>query len=365
MKAAREVIEKLDAQMGERSLGSPHFRDKDVIAFPFNRESFFPVEPVAKSSRRLAFIDGGNLELLGAPNFSVQLNRIYACIWKNNSRQTVPKIPQIEFFSAIYSTMIEDEIVFNTIIVPSAQEFSQYLPDSNDLVARYSEQSLDNGSGRVDTSKVASMARHFAEWCYAEKLAAMLDPDDVIVMDGSLQTRFQNEWKYFRNMEEAAKTNRVVLTSLSKTSTLFTDTGLSLLGAISQFATNEGIEGEWYHPIFESRKHHVFSVAVRLKSMSEWVFRLDFLLDQYGQLHKDEMNDILNALCENSSDPTFPGYPYGSVDADLFSRVSNDEIGYYRALISSQISALNRQSRFVPHIRAGDAHNLLNTIAGF
>jgi hypothetical protein len=74
---------------------------------------------------------------------------------------------------------------------------------------------------------------------------------------------------------------------------------------------------------------------------------------------------VLNLFCSNSSDPSFPGYPFGLVDADLTSRVSKYEIDYYRALITSQISALNRQGRFLPHIRASDAHILLNTIAGF
>lgn len=364
IEAAREIISELDLQMGNRPLGNPHFRDPDVVGFEFKKESFFPVKST-NSHCRVAFIDGGNLELIGAPNFSVQLNRIYACIWKDNARQNVLRVPQVEFFSAIYSVMKEDEIVFNTIIVPSVAEFADFLPDPSDLVVRYSERLVDSNAIRVDTSRVASIARNFAEWRFAEKLAPMLHSGDIIVMDGSLQTQFQNEWKYFRNLEEATKKNGVILTSLSKTSTLFTDTGLSLLGAISQFASNAGIEGEWYHPIFESHKHHVFGVIVKLKSISDWVFRLDFQLDQFKQLDKDKLNEILSLFCANASDPTFPGYPYGSIDADLFSRVSKDEIDYYRALISSQISALKLQGKFVPHIRAGDAHNLLNTIAGF
>ena len=184
-------------------------------------------------------------------------------------------------------------------------------------------------------------------------------------MDGTLQTQFQNEGKYFRNLEETTQKHGVILTSLSKTSMLFTDSGLSLLGAISQFANNENMNGEWFHPIFESRKHHVFGLVVKLKSVSDWVFRLDFQLDQFKQLSEDKLDEILNLLCSNASDPTFPGYPYGSIDADLFSRVSENEIDYYRALVSSQISSLNRQGRFVSHIRAGDAHDVLNTIAGF
>jgi hypothetical protein len=362
IEAAKEIISRLDTQIGDRPLGNPHFKDPDVEVFQFKREFFTPIRTI-KSDRKLAFVDGGNLELLGAPNFSVQLNRIYACIWKNNERCTTTKIPQIEFYSAVYSNVIDNEIVFKTALVPTVKQFADFLPAQEDLTVKYYES--EDGSWRVDASKVASMARHFSEWCFATKLAETLDPDDVIVMDGSLQTQFQNEAKYFRRIEETAHSYGVVLTSLSKTSSLFTDTGLSLLGAISKFATDSGIDGEWYHPIFRSKKHHVFGMIVKLKSDSEWVFRLDFQLNQFDQLKEAEINDILSAICANSSDPTFLGYPYGSIDSDLFSRVSKDEVDYYRALLASQISAMKKQGQFVPHIRAGDAHNLLNTIAGF
>jgi hypothetical protein len=350
--------------MGDRPLGNPYFRDPDVIAFPFKRESFLPIKPI-KSDRQIAFVDGGNLELLGAPNFSVQLNRIYACIWKDNKRQNGLKVPQIEFFSAIFSTIKDDEIVFETMIVPSSPEFSLFLPDLTDVVVRYSENSAEYGNFRANTSRIASIARNFAEWKFAEMVAESLNPDDVLVLDGSLQTQFQNEWKYFRSLEKITQERGIILTSLSKTSMLFTDSGISLLGAISQFANNEKITGEWFHPIFESRKHHVFGIVVKLRSTSDWVFRLDFQLDQRKKLSEEKLDEILNLFCSNACDPTFPGYPYGSIDADLFSRVSENEVDYYRALISSQISTLNRQGRFVPHMRAGDAHDVLNTIAGF
>ena len=365
-RAAKEIISKLDSKMGDRPLGNPSFKDPDVKAYTFDKGSFHAVKPI-ESNRQLAFIDGGNLELLGAPNFSIQLNRIYACIWKNNKRQNILKVPQIEFFSAIYSTIKDGEIVFETIIVPSDPDYSYLLPDASDIVMRYSERTIENGNQRYSASRVASIARNFSEWKFAENVAQSLNSDDVIVLDGSLQTQFQNEGKikYFRKLEETSLKNGVILTSLSKTSTLFTDTGLSLLGAISQFAKNEKVEGEWIHPIFESPKHHIFGSVVKLKSLSDWVFRLDFLLDQFKGLSEDKRDEVLNLFCSNSSDPTFPGYPYGSIDADLFSRVSENEIDYYRALVSSQISDLNRQGRFIPHIRAGDAHDVLNTIAGF
>jgi hypothetical protein len=364
VEAAKEIIQKLDSQIVETSLGNPHFADPDVISFPFSRESFLSINPVVDNGRKIAFIDGGNLEIIGAPNFSVQLNRVYASVWKNNSRQNMLKIPKIEFYSAISSKMENEEIVYETIIVPTEPGHATLLPEPIDLSFSSFDRTITNGNQRADISRVASIARNFAEWKFAAIVAESLREGDVLVMDGSLQTQFKNEWKYFRRLEEATQKNGVILTSLSKTSTLFTSTGLSLLGAISQFAKNEGIMGEWYHPIFDSPKHHIFGLVVKFKSFSDWVFRLDIQLDQFHKLDEEQLNEILSLFCSNASDPTFPGYPFGSIDSDLFSRVSLNEVEYHRAILFSQISGLNKLEKFRYHIRAGDAHDTLNMIVG-
>jgi NurA domain len=362
VEAAKQIIEKLDSQIVDRELGDPFFADPDVVAFPFATESFHQIRPIKDTDRRLAFVDGGNLEILGAPNFSVQLNRVYACVWKNNARQALLRTSKIEFYSAISSKLNNGEIEYETIIVPSKASDSILLPDPLDLTFNSFDKTITNGTQRADISRVASIARNFAEWKFAAMVSEALQEGDVLVMDGSLQTQFKNEWKYFRNLEDATQKQGVILSSLSKTSTLFTTTGLSLLGAISQFARNEGITGEWYHPVFESPKHHIFGHVVKLKSFSEWVFRLDIQRDQYLKLSDEELNEILSLFCSNSSDAAFPGYPYGCIDSDNFSRVSEEEVEYYRAVLISHISAMQKLEKFRFHIRAGDAHDMLNLL---
>jgi hypothetical protein len=365
IEAAREIISKLDLQMGNRPLGNPYVNDPFVKTFPFSKDRFRKIT-ATHSERKLAFVDGGNLELLGAPNFSVQLNRIHASVWKNNKRYTELKLPELEFFSAIFSTIRDDgKMVYETLIVPCNPVHKSLLPESSDLSFSPFEDSVRMGTQMAGVSSIGSIARNFAEWKFAAHVTGFLDRNDVLVMDGSLQTNFKNEQEYFRTLEETTQNHDVILSSISKTSSLFTDSGLSLLGAISQFAKNAKVEGEWCHPVFDSNKHHLFCLIVKLQAFSEWVFRMDFQRDQFLQLGDGDLNEILNLFCSNASDPSFPGYPYGSIDADLFSRVSQNELDYYRALISSQISNLNKQDKYIPHIRAGDAHNLLNTIAGF
>ena len=362
VEAAKEIISKLDAHMTERDPGTPFFADPGIIPFPISKEAFQKIGNVP-STRRIAFVDGGNLEILGAPNFSVQFNRVFACLWKNNQRQPL-NLPLVEFFSAIYSTLINGGISYETIIVPSKPEHSQLLPDALDLSFSSTDRSVMVGTQMADTSRIASIARNFAEWKFAALVCEQLERDDVVVMDGSLQTQFTNEWKYFSQVEDVSRTRGVMLTSLAKTSRLFTTTGLSLLGAVNQFADQEKIKGEWYIPVFESPKHHMYGIVVKLKEISDWVFRLDFQRDQFRKLQREELNEILSVLCSNASDPVFPGYPFGSIVSDQYSRISENEIDYYRPILYSQISGLDKQDKFKYHIRAGDAHEILNLIAG-
>lgn len=362
IEAAREIISRLDACISDRSSGSPYFADPDIAAFPISKVAFHQISHVP-SNRRIAFVDGGNLEIIGAPNFSVQFNRVFACVWKDNQRQTL-NIPLVEFFSAIFSTLIDGGISYETIIVPSKQEHSIFLPDALDLTFKSTDRTVMVGTQLADTSRIASIARNFAEWKFGALVSKHLDKDDVVVMDGSLQTQFTNEWKYFTKLEETAKQRGVILTSLAKTSRLFTTTGLSLLGTINEFADEHKVDGEWYIPIFESPKHHIYGMVVKLKAPSDWVFRLDFQRDQYKELSQENVNEILSILCSNASDPIFPGYPFGSIVADQYSRVPLHEVDYYRPIFYSQISGLNKQNKFKYQIRAGDAHDILNMITG-
>ena len=364
VKAAKEIISKLDAHIPDvKSPGVIFSNDPDIKTFPITKEAFRHIEHVP-SNRRLAFVDGGNLEILGAPNFSVQFNRIYGCVWKNNTRQPL-NIPRVEFFSAIYSTFLDGGISYETIITPCKHEHSLLLPDAKDLSFNSNDRTVMVGSQMADTSRIASIARNFAEWKFGALVCEHLENDDVLVMDGSLQTQFTNEDKYFARIEKTAKERGVVLASLAKTSRLFTTTGLSLVGAVNQFADQEHIGGEWYLPVFESvQSHRTYTIIVKLKEISDWVFRLDFQRDQFRSLDEKSINEILSLLCSNASDPVFPGYTFGSIVADQYSRVSENEIDYYRPILMSQLSEIRKQDKFRYHIRAGDAHEKLNEVVG-
>jgi len=362
LEAAKKAVEFLENNIFYGEIGNPHFGASGVITFPLTSEGFEPISE-KHSKRKMAFVDGGNQEVLGAPNFSIQLNRVYSSGWNGRNRAEW-KLPRVEFFSSTYSCFKNGEIHYESTVMASDNDSVNYLPDGPDLCFSSVDRSLMNGNQRADIERVGSVARRFAEWRLALKAIDDLSAGDILVMDGTLQSNFTNEGKYAKALTSAAKARGIILTGLSKTSTLFTTTGLSLLGAVNELAEQWKVKGDWYYPVAESHSidHDVVISVARLNPIANRVFRVEFQRDEYEQLGKAGVEEIFSQLCQNSCDASFPGYPYGLIDADRFARVSYDEIEYYRGLIISHISKLGKSSKFLSHIHSGDAHNLLNLL---
>lgn len=361
---ARKVIESLDKNIQEYDLGAPFFSDPNYRAFPLESENFKPINPTT-SDRKIAFVDGGNQEVLGAADFSVQINRVYFNVFKGQKRIQKSSLPtRIEFFSTTHSSFRDGEIFYDTSVFPLREEFRELLP--NHLSFNSSDRTVTIGTMRADISRVASIARRFAEWTYATHVVKReLEEGDVIVLDGTLQTAFTNEAIYSNKLYEIAKSRNIIVTGLSKTSGLFTNTGLSLLGAISKLAEDSKIPHPlWYFPIAEvtSTDHNAFILVMKLNSKAEYIFRYEIYREQFLKLNDNEINEILSQLAENSQDVSFPGYPYGLVDADCFARVATGEIEGYKALLLSEISKRGKWKKFARHIRTVDAHTILNML---
>jgi len=360
--AAKELISILDSRINENDLGEPHFTDSAIETYPFEKENFKSISSVT-SERRMAFVDGGNLEIFGAPNFSAQLNRIYGGLWQKNNR-LVTELPRVEFFSAIFSAFEEGQLKYHSVLVPISKDFSDYLPDAKHLSFDSKERSLLFGQ-RADIQLMASIARNFGEWRYATIISGMLGEGDLLLMDGSLQTSYKNEGSYLKDLITATRERKVMLIGVSKTSTLHTTTGLSLLGAVSKLAARAKIQGAWYFPVYNNTDRNLVVLIAKFHPKSDRIFRVDIPRDEYETMNESELCELLGILAFNSVDASFPGYPYGLIDADLFSRVSENEKNYYQAIMYSHISGMKKEGKFVPDMRARDAHDLLNTIAGF
>ncbi|MHA1579683.1 MAG: DNA double-strand break repair nuclease NurA [Candidatus Freyarchaeota archaeon] len=361
------VVENLDRYVGEDDLGDPFFSGSGYKAYPFRVENFREIKRV-ETERKMAFVDGGNQEVVGAPNFSVQINRVFFNVFRDKKRVLDRRIPRrIEFFSVTFSRFRHNEIFYDTSIFPLSEEFEPFLPDLRDLSFSSMDRSVMQGNLRADISIVSSISRRFAEWEFSRHVVeSELDKGDIIVMDGTLQTAFTNESKYSRALYELARKKGVIVTGLTKTCGLFTTTGLSLLGAARKYANNNNIRYPmwYYYPVAEafSPVHEAVILLVKLNSMSERIFRFEIYRDQAKKLSIEEIGEITSCLAQNSEDITFPGYPYGLIDADSNARVRSDEMQRYKYALISAMSRRGKWKKFAGHIQAKDAHDKLNRI---
>jgi hypothetical protein len=223
------------------------------------------------------------------------------------------------------------------------------------------------GKQRVSIDRVADSARLFAEWSYTKHLIENeLDKNDIVVKDGSLQTRVTNEAKYANQAYDAAIQKEVIFSGLSKTSSLFTTTGYPLLSAISELAENTNLKDKswYYHPIVEiiHPDHRAEMFAIKLHKHSEYIFRFEILRDQFRNMSSEDVDSVISAIAKNSNDFCFPGYPYGLIEADRFARVFNQERGSHEIQMMSASSGF--WASINKHLKCVNAHSMLDNLAG-
>jgi hypothetical protein len=363
---SKRIAEFLDLKIDEDDVGQPYFGNPDYELLPFAPANFVPIRDV-EPSIRTAFVDGGNQEMLGAPNFSAQINRVYFNIFKGRDRILPKSLPRrIEFYSATMSNFRNDGIFYDTRVFPLKVEFEGLVPDQL-LSFNSLDRTVTLGNQRADIKHVASVARRFAEWEFARHVIENeLEEGDMIVHDGSLQTSLTNEHLYMERAFEKAVDKGVIFAGISKTSTLFTTTGLSLLGAVQKLAEDYNVKGPWCLPIARVANvlHNAFIYVVKLHESAKYVFRYEIYGEQARRMSEEDFCTVASALASNSKDISFPGYPYGLIDADSFARVSGDEVDKYEVPLVSEISKLGRWKKVSRHICSGDAHSVLDVLKG-
>ena len=364
----QKVVQNLDQVMAEKSLGKPYLSSHNYRAQDFNRSFFKPIN-IVNSRKRLAFVDGGNQELVGAPNFSIQVNRVCFNLFEGRKRIHDERIPhKTEFFSTTFAVFKEEKIFYDTSIFPVASAFSALVPNEDDLSFDSTDRRLMVGTARADIARVASIARRFAEWTFARHVVEnWLEEGDVLVMDGTLRTAFQNESKYSKEAFRIANSKGVVYSGFAKTSRLLTTTGLSLIGALQKLAADAKAGPIWhYYPIAESLspEHEASIFIVKLNENSNRIYRYEIQAEQAKRLEADLLNEVLSQLSLNSVDASFPGYPYGLMDVDANARVRYDEVETYRIMFLSEISKMGSWQKFLRHMQADDAHTVLNSLRG-
>ena len=360
-----ELVTKVDKQgTGTKMLQSEYF--ESLHLHPNNFENIKGTDKPA----RIAWVDGGNRELLRAPNYCVELNRIYFSIFQGRERKPPQLNPRIDFFSYVASKIQKSggkqEIFYDANLFPYKSEYEKYLPDAKDLSFSSTDRTITMGNQRAIITSVSSIARRFSEKNFAYEIVKNeLSEGDIVVLDGSLQNSFKNESKYSNKLYDIGIKKGVIICGLSKTSTLFTDTGASLLGSVRDLSEQVKYD-RWYIPVaipkFEDAKGMIF--ATKLHPQSEHIFRFEILVDQYNKLDEDQILRIFASLGENSSDLAMLGYPYGLVDADTHARVKLSEKDFYQNILLSEISRHPQWKKILNHLKTTKAHDDLNLAVG-
>jgi hypothetical protein len=297
-------------------------------------------------NNKIVFIDGGNVELLKAPNFSLQLIRVYYTVYLENKRI---KNERKEFYLLINSVEKDDSLFFKTKIFGDHENLKDFQDAGNrktisqhniieDFEINSFDKTITQGINRGDISFIGNIARRFAELNLAKKFE-----DEIIVLDGSLEAKYDGEEKLLEELNEKS------IIGLSKTCELFTDKGSSALNLLRSFEQ----EKEWYYHVGKVNEKYDLLFA-KLNEKSNYIFRIDVF-------DMSKIDKILSLLKSNSKDPVFLGYPYGLIEADKFARISNKELELLKTRF--MIKAGKNWEKINEFLKAKDSHNILDNIA--
>ncbi len=304
------------------------FLADDIIfnnkVIPISQENFSEVrsDAIMVAGKRIAFVDGGQAEILAGGNLCLSFIRIFAQVMQEGRKVD---LRLEEFYVLTTAVYRKGEIWYEGKIF---QEKGEKLVTEDDLVVCSADSSIRTGTERAAISVVGNMARRFAEL----KMASMIEADYVL-LDGTLAGTYLNEEKYLDSLIMSGQR----VGALAKSCSLFTTCGnnpVVLLQKISpiQNCWSYFIEGKSYFVKLHPKARHVF----RFEGNCE----------------------MLRLLVENSCDALFLGYPYGLIVADKMARVSNAE----RDGLRMKLLLREENREFADYLNAVNAHDILDRL---
>ncbi|MBI5066077.1 hypothetical protein HZA97_07605 [Candidatus Woesearchaeota archaeon] len=280
---------------------------------PIEKTSFFPINETV-STKKIGFVDGGNGEIIGGVNFSVQLIKIYWSVYQDNKR--IKK--NLDEFLILVNLKNSEGIFYEVTFFDKKDAFVFEAFENKHL---------------IKPSVIAEKIRKIFEIKACNKL---LDCD-FIVRDGDLE--FDDFDKvHYEELLETCKEKKVVLAGLSKTSTILCDNSQSASVVLSKLAKLS----KWYYKCDDNR------FFVRMHKKSRYVFRLD--ISEFSE-------ELIELLAKNSVDLIFPGYPYALIDVDKMARVNKDELERMKLYLLTKY-----EKDFDQHMASVDMHDKLNLV---
>ncbi len=248
------------------------------------------------------FIDGGNGALLSTPSAAVHLVRVAALEYNGTRRLRTHRKEAV---------CIATRHAHGTTITWAGQQWPGFeITDTT-----------------MPVEACIDIARRVAERSFAAAF------DALVVFDGDLESRNPVE-------EAALRSLTMPHCALAKTTTWLTDQGSSVPAVLLR----HGPSSAWHYTINPRQG------IVKLHVLSRRAYRLD--------VQGVTVQDAAAALAAHN-DPSFPGYPYGLVEADLLARVTVREQAALTELLRTRMRGTGQE-----HAGALDAHSVLDAIAG-
>ena len=340
-----EVIEKIlksiDGNLFTASY--PKFSGDGYRACKIDSRNFHEISKTS-SNKKIAFVDGGNAEILASSNFSLNLIRICYVVYQNNKKISFKKFEILAFIQAINQN---NEIYYKTSFFKTRN-----FIEIEEMAFSSFDHTLMLGINRAEISSVANAIRRFAELKLA-KIIADGKLAYIVVLDGNLQSTLTNENKYLNELYESCSKNGIILSALSKTTSLFADNG-NLLSVVLSSINN--FPSWFYYPIVEisNINHKAEMFFVKLHERSKHIFRFEIFNEQ-----KEKGEDTINILISNCVDPIFIGYPYGLIEADKIARISNHEKESLKTIFLVKL----RNKNIEKYLSSVNAHEILDRIS--
>ncbi len=278
---------------------------------------------------KIAFLDGGNAAIIDTPSFRLELVRLCYLLY-DGIKKTETGIR--EFYLIVKAGNEGGRMVYNTKCFPISFRINELKFDAND-------KKLSAEGERVEIGMIANAARRIAELELMKEAIDKVGANGLVIVDGDLEAKKPYEEGIMRQILEKAKMLNVGVGALSKTSTMLSRNGNSLLGIAAVK------EGEWHYPAGAGR------FVVKLNRKSNYVFRLDYFGGRF--------EEALGLLKEHSRDISILGYPYGLYEADKFGRVSNAEKEH---LAMKFLFRMRNQKNIKGMANAINFHRVLDTI---
>ncbi len=304
----------------------------------------------AGSESAIAFVDGGNAEVVKTP--AAELHRIRTAVIFTYSNK-MAKARQKEGYLLARAVVGSNGKVsceaefFESSLDKISDGGSAIKIESNELADAIPENDTSAALGKAagDIRRLCEIAA--AKWA-AKELGKNKTAEKLVVLDGTLEAFTETERKEILQLIAEAKESNAAVGALAKTCSLLTTSGDSVIAATENIAKESG-----YLCLANGKtgKHNAAVAVARLNSNSSHLFRVESAGD---------VKELLSALKSQSNDLAFPGYPYGLIMADRLARISNNESELLKTKITAMAAASSKLKMLISHAKSLDAHGVLD-----